>query len=44
MKNINKNEELWTNLSAENLEKREEYLHICADCCWKVCANCCWKI
>ena len=44
MKNINKKENLWTNLSAEKLEKREEYIHLCIDCCFKVCADCCFKI
>jgi hypothetical protein len=32
MKSINKNEELWSNISVEMLEKREEYDFDCVEC------------
>ncbi|WP_455714420.1 hypothetical protein [Anaerosporobacter sp.] len=44
MKSLNNNKDLWTKLNVEKLEEREEYIHLCIDCCYKVCVDCCFKI
>lgn len=51
MKSVNKNDKLWTSITVELLEKREEYTSLTPACCFQlgsccleVCANCCWNV
>lgn len=45
MKSLNNDNKLWTRLSVEELEKREEYSSLATNaavdiCCWDLC---CWQ-
>lgn len=51
MKSLNKNEQLWTNITVESLENREEYTSLTPGCCFQLgscclqlCVNCCFQL
>lgn len=46
MKSINDDKQLWTTLSVEELEKREEYaVMLDSPCCFQICCvDCCFNI
>lgn len=51
MKSINEDEKLWTNVTVEILEDREEYTSLTPGCCFQAgscclqpCANCCFEL
>ncbi|NLD49572.1 MAG: hypothetical protein GX660_20690 [Clostridiaceae bacterium] len=43
MKSINKDEQLWSNITVEKLEQREEYTSLTPGCCFQLW-DCCFKI
>lgn len=47
MKSLNDDKGLWTKLSVEELEKREEYTKVAAEiCCFELCCFevCCFEV